>query len=91
MVRGHHATLFPVDLPSWLPEQVVKEMLKRFRKHLVDELHLMLRRTALDSLPFAKHHSRTPSMESASAKSTSADSSDGWSLFPSGSESELSS
>jgi hypothetical protein len=88
VVRGHHATLFPVNLPSWLPEKVVAEMLRRFRRHLVGELRLLTRRVEISALPFAMHHSRTPSTQSESARSMSTDSSDGWSLFPSDAESD---
>jgi hypothetical protein len=30
-VRGRHTTVAPVDLPAWVPEEVMKEMVERFR------------------------------------------------------------
>lgn len=41
-VRGCHATPYAVDLPAWLPANVLQEMIDRFRVHLRDELITLL-------------------------------------------------
>jgi hypothetical protein len=33
-VRGCHTTVSPVELPAWLPNEVLHKVLARFRKHL---------------------------------------------------------
>ena len=37
-VRGQHATLFPIELPSWLSEDCMDEMISRFKQIVRDEL-----------------------------------------------------
>ena len=42
-VRGYHNTFYPVDLPDWLPLDVVKTMVKRFENYFLAELtHFIL-------------------------------------------------
>jgi hypothetical protein len=40
--RGSHSTIYPVELPEWLPYEIVEEMKKRFQKHLREEIEIML-------------------------------------------------
>jgi hypothetical protein len=40
--RGSHSTIYPVELPEWLPYEFVEEMTKRFQKHLREEIEIML-------------------------------------------------
>src|ERR1700733_7248554 len=37
-VRGRHSTLLPVELPSWLSEECMDEMISRFKQIVRDEL-----------------------------------------------------
>ena len=61
-VRGHHSTVFPVELPDWLPADVLQDMVLRYRQHLSEALQRFSR---------LKHvqlrHGRRP-MYSASAR-----------------------
>ena len=41
-VRGRHPTVYPVDLPPWLPINIVNSMLTRFKALLRKELVEML-------------------------------------------------
>jgi len=56
-VRGRHVSLFPVDLPPWLPDFAVAGMVALYRNRLLKELVAMPRpghkRTSSDipSLP----------------------------------------
>ena len=62
-VRGHHPTLYVVDLPPWLPHDVLVEMVDRFEKILDQQIFtMMLDRTA--------RRARRSSEQSASALST---------------------
>ena len=38
---GHHNTIYPVELPQWLPSDVVKGMLAQFEQLLLDKIHTM--------------------------------------------------
>jgi hypothetical protein len=67
-VRGHHAVLSPVQLPSWASDDMVKEMLCRYEKRLVEQIKIMMSPTG------AGGHSRGNSMQSNAGLST--DSSD---------------
>jgi hypothetical protein len=40
-VRGYHSVPYPVELPVWLPEEVVNELIEFFRPILVDLLKSM--------------------------------------------------
>src|SRR6266436_3470737 len=37
-VRGRHSILFPVELPSWLSDDCMDEMISRFKQIVRDEL-----------------------------------------------------
>jgi len=41
-VRGRHATLYPVELPRWLPRDVMEQMVIRFKKILLIEITAMM-------------------------------------------------
>ena len=61
-VRGHHSTVFLVELPDWLPADVLQDMVLWYRQHLSEALQRFSR---------LKHvqlrHGRRP-MYSASAR-----------------------
>ena len=40
--HGSHSTIHPVELPEWLPYEIVEEMKKQFQKHLQKEIEIML-------------------------------------------------
>jgi hypothetical protein len=61
-VRSRHATLFPVELPKWLSEPVVDEMIIHFQEILYHEILRMLKFESLDNCP--------PSRQSVSDLST---------------------
>jgi hypothetical protein len=52
--RGSHSTIYPVELPEWLPYEIVEEMKKRFQKHLRKEIEIMLDGAA--ERPVARNH-----------------------------------
>ena len=56
-VRGHHATLFYLHLPSWLPTDNVHALVLKFTYYLCCELNTLMN-------PPQSQHSRTPSLES---------------------------
>jgi hypothetical protein len=41
-VRGQHSTVYQVELPPWLPIEVVKEMVSRFEGILKEEIRAMM-------------------------------------------------
>lgn len=47
-VRGFHGTVFPMELPSWLPIAVLQEMVTQFKGHLFSALKEL---SALHSQP----------------------------------------
>lgn len=40
---GCHSTIYPVELPTWLPSHIEDEITKRFRELLRRELEIMVR------------------------------------------------
>jgi len=42
-LHGSHSTMYPVELPIWLPQGIVDEMRKRFLNHLREEIKIMLK------------------------------------------------
>ena len=40
---GCHSTIYPVELPTWLPSHIEDEITKRFRDLLRQELEIMVR------------------------------------------------
>jgi hypothetical protein len=74
-VRARHSTVYAVELPAWLPRDVYREMVDRFRHILGSELQELIARNNVPStLNFEnlkiKRHRHTPSMESDSTFST---------------------
>jgi len=54
-VRGHHSTLYAVDLPGWLPEHLSQAMIAELRGYLGEQL-----KTMTHSQPtFKKHYLET--------------------------------
>jgi hypothetical protein len=45
-LRGRHATVYTVDLPPWIPDIVLQQMMTEFRKRLSHELILMMNKMA---------------------------------------------
>jgi hypothetical protein len=60
--RGNHPRLYLVDLPPWLPKEIVEKMVKRFQQYLVTELLKLVKR--------AKGHARSPSGQSFNSDSS---------------------
>jgi hypothetical protein len=42
-LRGRHSTIYPVELPKWLPPEIVDKMNERFQRHLGQEIRIMLK------------------------------------------------
>jgi hypothetical protein len=70
-VRGHHYALSMQYLPSWLPEDVLKKMVAKYRDYLRDELLQMMSKERHRKLT----HKRVHSFESDGGLSVSSDSS----------------
>ena len=64
-VRGGHPTIYPIDLPPWLPSGVMEKAVARFEIILRQEILTMMVDKAKK-----KTHARTPSKQSDSALST---------------------
>jgi hypothetical protein len=64
-VRGHHKNLSQVELPQWLPLEVVVTVTTAFEKILVGEITAM------------QHHSKHGPRHSGDSRGVSPDSSDG--------------
>ena len=45
-VCGRYTTLSQVQLPSWVPRDVLVAMLDRFKQHLLDQIIAMMRKQA---------------------------------------------
>jgi len=65
IIRGDHSTLYPVELPPWLPTDTLEKMVHLFKLYLYRELVAMKDPEASES-----GHSHTPSLESDSGYST---------------------
>ena len=50
-VRGHHSTLYPVDLPGWLPDSLLQDMITELQGRLGQQLKIM----AFPRPAFKKH------------------------------------
>jgi hypothetical protein len=59
LVRGHHCTAYPLELPAWLPVDVLQKMVLQSRKYLHRELSKMLDSDEDQQRP--KGHKRLPS------------------------------
>ena len=55
-VDGHHETLFQVELPEWLPLEIVVELTAQFEKILLEQIKTLVRHH--------KRHSIYPSGQS---------------------------
>jgi hypothetical protein len=62
-VRGRNTTLYPVELPLWLPDNAVEQMLTRFKAILLEQLYTLERDHKFRLF-------RTPSQDSISGMST---------------------
>jgi len=62
--RGRHPTVYPIELPPWLPKRPIKEMVARFSQILREQIFTMM----LDRAN--QRRARRSSQQSASASST---------------------
>jgi hypothetical protein len=92
MIRRGHSTVYPLELPPWVPQSVCEQMVDKFRKHLNTQLDLMvstheqaasglgLSESLSKMVGYAKGHRHTPSnlsmIESDSGLSTVTSASD---------------
>jgi hypothetical protein len=83
-LRGSHSTIYPVELPSWLPSEIVEEMYKLFLNHLRQEIEIMLEGDSADpdseqpvQVTQRKGHASHESESNISIAST-ANSTNGW-------------
>jgi hypothetical protein len=56
-IRGHHDTLYQVELPPWLPEDILKKMLDKFQGILLQQLISMMKPQTLARKKYAKARS----------------------------------
>lgn len=68
-VHAYHSNIYPVCLPTWLPEEVLEKMIKHFGKALHEKLRQLLQ-------PFTPGHSKSYSFESAGERVSSYGSTD---------------
>lgn len=45
-LRGHHPTIYAVELPKWLPSEIVDKMNERFQNYLRQEMDIMVQGAA---------------------------------------------
>jgi hypothetical protein len=74
-VRGYHTTVYPVELPNWLPEDVLTKIVLEIESLLCNEIILMMTEEAkivqkASVEPSSRSHGRNPSIESTSLMST---------------------
>jgi hypothetical protein len=43
LLRGSHSSVYPVELPDWLPPGIVDRMHKLFQTHLREEINIMMK------------------------------------------------
>jgi len=79
-VQGHHTNFYAVDLPDWLPSNVIREMVTRFQKYLIRELRIFNNTEHTNNRGHARlahqsSHNASPSVESVSGLSVTSESS----------------
>jgi hypothetical protein len=47
-LRGSHTTISPIELPRWIPNDVVSKMIEHFQKSLLQEIEIMLKAARAD-------------------------------------------
>lgn len=72
-VRGFHTTVYPVQLPSWLPEGIVDEMVVRFKFHLRIALSLLAESKSMEAVRRNPGHRTRESQSNISVASTTMD------------------
>lgn len=60
MVRGRHSILYDVELPSWLPADVLDAMVKRYKGYVMVQLECLKPSSSVDGK--SPSHSRVPSL-----------------------------
>jgi hypothetical protein len=74
---GCHPVVYPVELPAWLPPNIVDDMTGRFLGHLRRELNIMVQGVEQkDRNNQKKHHASHESESNISVASTTRDDSD---------------
>jgi hypothetical protein len=63
-LRGSHSTIYPVELPGWIPPEIVEELEKRLQKHLHDEIEIMLSGVAEQPATIRRNRHATHESES---------------------------
>jgi hypothetical protein len=69
-LRGHHLTVYPVELPEWLPHDIVTQMMGQFQKYLRDEVTTMLMKDEQKAANRRSHHASHKSESAVSVVST---------------------
>jgi len=60
VTRGDHSTVYHVELPPWLPDDILTQMLQKYETLLLKQLELMMNSPATSQ----KRHTRALSIES---------------------------
>lgn len=61
-ICGKHPTITPVELPPWIPIDTLKNLLRRFKDHLSNQIGVMM--TSLQTPSGSLGHRRVPSQQS---------------------------
>jgi hypothetical protein len=64
LLRGSHSTIYPVELPNWVPPDIVQKMDTQFRNHLREEMRIMLKGAEESRRPARRNHHVTHQSES---------------------------
>jgi hypothetical protein len=71
-----HSTIYPIELPSWLPDGIVEQLTAKFQQHLRNELTIMVKGNLNATKQTKKHHASHESESNISVASTNRDDDD---------------
>jgi hypothetical protein len=69
-LRGGHSTVYPVELPNWLPPEFVDKLYKLFLNHLREEIVIMLNAAEREQVTRQNRHATHESESNISIAST---------------------
>jgi len=71
IVRGRHAVLSPVQLPIWLPVEIVQQMLQMYKQILVDKFKVLMSPNRVGGHSRLNSLQSNPGLSNASSEETS--------------------
>ena len=78
IVRGRHAVLSPVQLPIWLPIEMVKRMLQIYKQILVDKIKVLMSPNRVGGHSRINSLQSNPGLSNASSEETSSSAVEGY-------------